>query len=97
MEDDDDTVAWLASGGQRQLRRRHCFGPHYRILGSTLTSKEVFTWANTNNQQLLHVCDIDRTRKSYICTSCSMWLDAKDRVESAGDGGMASYDMEAFM
>uniref|UniRef100_A0A0D9Y7T6 Uncharacterized protein n=1 Tax=Oryza glumipatula TaxID=40148 RepID=A0A0D9Y7T6_9ORYZ len=37
---------------------------------STLTSKEVFTWANSNNQRLLHVGDIDRTSK----------------VESTGDG-----------
>uniref|UniRef100_A0A0E0CIQ9 Uncharacterized protein n=1 Tax=Oryza meridionalis TaxID=40149 RepID=A0A0E0CIQ9_9ORYZ len=32
-------------------------------LGSTLTNKEVFTWANSNNQRLLHIGDIDSTSK----------------------------------
>uniref|UniRef100_A0A0E0GNT2 Uncharacterized protein n=1 Tax=Oryza nivara TaxID=4536 RepID=A0A0E0GNT2_ORYNI len=65
--------------------------------GSTLTSKEVFIWANSNNQGLLHVDDIHRTSKFYICTLCSMWLGAEDMVESASDGDMASYDVEACM
>uniref|UniRef100_A0A0D3HN94 Uncharacterized protein n=1 Tax=Oryza barthii TaxID=65489 RepID=A0A0D3HN94_9ORYZ len=69
MEEDDDTVA-VDGGGRWWLRRRHCFGPRCQTLGSTLTKKEVFTWTNSNNQQLLHVSDIDRTSK----------------VESAGDG-----------
>uniref|UniRef100_A0A0D3FMS7 Uncharacterized protein n=1 Tax=Oryza barthii TaxID=65489 RepID=A0A0D3FMS7_9ORYZ len=62
MEEDDDTVA-VDGGGRRWLRRRHCFGPRHQTLGSTLTSKEVFTWANSNNQRLLHVSDIDGTSK----------------------------------
>uniref|UniRef100_A0A0D9Y4P8 Uncharacterized protein n=1 Tax=Oryza glumipatula TaxID=40148 RepID=A0A0D9Y4P8_9ORYZ len=97
MEEDDGTVRWPASSGRRLLRRRHCFGPRSRTPGNTLTSKEVFTWAKSNNWRLLHVGDIDRTRKSYICTSCSMWLAAEDRVESAGDGGMVTCDVVAFM
>uniref|UniRef100_A0A0E0F4T0 Uncharacterized protein n=1 Tax=Oryza meridionalis TaxID=40149 RepID=A0A0E0F4T0_9ORYZ len=39
MEEDDDTVA-VDGGGRRRLRRRHCFGPRCRTLGSTLTSNE---------------------------------------------------------
>uniref|UniRef100_A0A0E0NZY6 Uncharacterized protein n=1 Tax=Oryza rufipogon TaxID=4529 RepID=A0A0E0NZY6_ORYRU len=62
MEEDDDTVA-VDGGGRRWLRRRHCFGPLHQTLGNTLTSKEVFTWANSNNQWLLHVSDIDGTSK----------------------------------
>uniref|UniRef100_A0A0D3GQI1 Uncharacterized protein n=1 Tax=Oryza barthii TaxID=65489 RepID=A0A0D3GQI1_9ORYZ len=62
MEEEDDTVA-VDGGGRRRLRRRHCFGPRCWMLDSTLTNKEVFTWANRNNQRLLHVSDIDRTSK----------------------------------
>nr|BAD54249.1 hypothetical protein [Oryza sativa Japonica Group]BAD54332.1 hypothetical protein [Oryza sativa Japonica Group] len=61
-EEDDDTVA-IDGSGRRQMRRRHCFDPRRQTLGNTLTSKEVFTRANSNNQRLLHVGDIDRTSK----------------------------------
>uniref|UniRef100_A0A0E0BIS2 Uncharacterized protein n=1 Tax=Oryza glumipatula TaxID=40148 RepID=A0A0E0BIS2_9ORYZ len=50
-------MRWPSSGGWQRLRRRHCFGPRCWTLGSTLTSKEVFTWANSNNQRLLHMMD----------------------------------------
>uniref|UniRef100_A0A0E0Q768 Uncharacterized protein n=1 Tax=Oryza rufipogon TaxID=4529 RepID=A0A0E0Q768_ORYRU len=86
MEEDDDTVAVDASGGRWRFRQRHRSGPRCQTLGNTLTSKKVFTWANSNNQRLLHVDDIDGTNKSYIYTSCSMSLATEDRVESAGDG-----------
>uniref|UniRef100_A0A0E0F5G0 Uncharacterized protein n=1 Tax=Oryza meridionalis TaxID=40149 RepID=A0A0E0F5G0_9ORYZ len=86
MKEDDDTVVVDGGGRRTRLRRRHCFGPRCRTLGNTLTSKEVFTWANSNNQRLLHNGNINRTSKSYICISCCMWLVAGDRVESAGDG-----------
>uniref|UniRef100_A0A0E0RA00 Uncharacterized protein n=1 Tax=Oryza rufipogon TaxID=4529 RepID=A0A0E0RA00_ORYRU len=74
MEEDDDTVA-VDGGGRWWLRRRHCFGPRCRTLGSTLTKKEVFTWTNSNNQQLLHVNDIDRTSKRMFFAFFSCLLD----------------------
>uniref|UniRef100_A0A0E0F3D9 Uncharacterized protein n=1 Tax=Oryza meridionalis TaxID=40149 RepID=A0A0E0F3D9_9ORYZ len=46
MEEDDNTVA-VDGGGRQRLRRMHYFGPCCQTLGSTLTSKEVFTWVNT--------------------------------------------------
>uniref|UniRef100_A0A0E0FH51 Uncharacterized protein n=1 Tax=Oryza nivara TaxID=4536 RepID=A0A0E0FH51_ORYNI len=57
MEEEDDTV-WPAA-----VEAKARFGPRCRTLGITLTSKEVFTWANNNNQRLLHIGDIDRTSK----------------------------------
>uniref|UniRef100_A0A0E0M795 Uncharacterized protein n=1 Tax=Oryza punctata TaxID=4537 RepID=A0A0E0M795_ORYPU len=86
MEEDNDTVA-VDGGGRRVLRRRRYFGPRYRTLGNTFTSKEVFIWAKSNNRWLLHVGDIDRASKFYNCTSCCMWLDIEDRVESVDVGG----------
>uniref|UniRef100_A0A0E0PZC7 Uncharacterized protein n=1 Tax=Oryza rufipogon TaxID=4529 RepID=A0A0E0PZC7_ORYRU len=58
MEEDDGTVA-VDGGGRRQLRRRCCMGPHCQTLGSTVTNKDVFTWAKSNNRRLLHVDDVD--------------------------------------
>ncbi|EEC84449.1 hypothetical protein OsI_31069 [Oryza sativa Indica Group] len=68
MKEDDDTLA-VDGGDRRLLRRRHCLGPRYRTLGSTLTSKEVFTWANSKNQRLLHMMD------GYYCATSSSSLD----------------------
>uniref|UniRef100_A0A0D3FTV8 Uncharacterized protein n=1 Tax=Oryza barthii TaxID=65489 RepID=A0A0D3FTV8_9ORYZ len=79
MEEDDGTVA--------RLNRRRCFGPRGKTSGNTLTSKEVFTWAKSNNRRLLHIGGIDRRSKS-----CSMWLAAEDRVESAGDGDLGGWE-----
>uniref|UniRef100_A0A0E0MGF4 Uncharacterized protein n=1 Tax=Oryza punctata TaxID=4537 RepID=A0A0E0MGF4_ORYPU len=62
MEEDDGTVV-LDGGGRHQLRRRRCFALHCRTPGNTLTSKEVFTCAKSNNRRLLHIEDIDRTSK----------------------------------
>uniref|UniRef100_A0A0E0L0M1 Uncharacterized protein n=1 Tax=Oryza punctata TaxID=4537 RepID=A0A0E0L0M1_ORYPU len=58
----------LTAGGQRArlLRRRHYFGSQCWTPGSTFTSKEVFTWAKSNNQRLLNVGDIGRTNNYNI-------------------------------
>uniref|UniRef100_A0A0E0P6Z4 Uncharacterized protein n=1 Tax=Oryza rufipogon TaxID=4529 RepID=A0A0E0P6Z4_ORYRU len=90
MEEDDGTVA--------RLNRRRCFGPCGKTSGNTLTSKEVFTWAKSNNRRLLHVGGIDRRskidglQKFYICRSYSMWLAVKDRVESADHGDLGGWE-----
>jgi hypothetical protein len=62
MEEDDCTMV-VDGGGQWRLRQRRYFGPHCQMSGSTLTSKEVFTWTKSNNRRLLHTGDIDRTSK----------------------------------
>uniref|UniRef100_A0A0E0NZH7 Uncharacterized protein n=1 Tax=Oryza rufipogon TaxID=4529 RepID=A0A0E0NZH7_ORYRU len=65
MEEEDITMA-VDGGGQRRLRRRRYFGPRYRTPDNTLTSKEVFTWAKSNNRRLFHVGDIDKTSKNGV-------------------------------
>uniref|UniRef100_A0A0E0KFC1 JmjC domain-containing protein n=1 Tax=Oryza punctata TaxID=4537 RepID=A0A0E0KFC1_ORYPU len=53
MEEDDNIEA-VDGGGRWRLRQRRYFGPRCRTSGSTFTSKEVFTWAKSNNRWLLH-------------------------------------------
>uniref|UniRef100_A0A0E0GRT0 Uncharacterized protein n=1 Tax=Oryza nivara TaxID=4536 RepID=A0A0E0GRT0_ORYNI len=60
MEEEDITMA-VDGGGQWRLRRY--FGPRYRTPNNTLTRKEVFTCAKSNNRRLFHVGDIDKTSK----------------------------------
>uniref|UniRef100_A0A0E0E317 Uncharacterized protein n=1 Tax=Oryza meridionalis TaxID=40149 RepID=A0A0E0E317_9ORYZ len=75
MKEDDGTVV-VDGGGRRQLRRRCCLGPRCRTLVSTITNKDVFTWAKSKNRRLLHVDDVDRQDKQmmdgcYCATSSS--------------------------
>uniref|UniRef100_A0A0E0KHG4 Uncharacterized protein n=1 Tax=Oryza punctata TaxID=4537 RepID=A0A0E0KHG4_ORYPU len=65
MEEEDGTVV-VDGGGRRRLRRRRCFGPRFRMLGNTLTSKEAFTYAKSNNRRLLHVDAIDRRNDGWL-------------------------------
>uniref|UniRef100_A0A0E0K0F9 Uncharacterized protein n=1 Tax=Oryza punctata TaxID=4537 RepID=A0A0E0K0F9_ORYPU len=72
MKEDNDTMA--VDGG-----RRCCIGPRCRTPGSTLTNKEVFTWAKRNNRRLLHVGDIDRTSKEIILQFASAYSASPSR------------------
>uniref|UniRef100_A0A0E0R661 Uncharacterized protein n=1 Tax=Oryza rufipogon TaxID=4529 RepID=A0A0E0R661_ORYRU len=72
MEEEDDTVA-VDGGGRWRLRRRHCFRSRCRMLGSTLTSKEV---ANCNNQRLLRMASYDVEafmRVNLLLSNEQMW------------------------